>query len=58
MEQVVTTQSSNTPPRSQLRDSELHAVIGGHQKFQHETINGHTYAVGHVNGSTLMVKVS
>ena len=58
MEQVMTTQSSNTPTQSQLRDSELNAVIGGHQKFPHETINGHTYAVGHVNGSTVMVKVS
>jgi len=54
----MTTQSSNTPPQSQLHDSELNAVIGGHQKFQHETINGHTYAVGQVNGSTVMVKVS
>ena len=57
MEQVMTTQSSNTQTQSQLRDGELNAVIGGHQKFQYEKMNGHTYAIGHVNGSTVKVKV-
>jgi len=53
----MTTQSSNTQTQSQLRDSELNAVIGGHQKFQYEKTNGHTYAIGHINGSTVKVKV-
>jgi bacteriocin-like protein len=55
MEKVMTTQSSNT--QTQLSDNELNAVIGGHQKFHYETMNGHTYAIGHINGRTVMVKV-
>jgi bacteriocin-like protein len=55
----MTTQHSNTQPQTQtqLSDTELNAVIGGHQKFHYETMNGHTYAIGHINGSTVMVKV-
>ncbi|CAN7419499.1 bacteriocin [Bradyrhizobium sp. LjRoot220] len=48
------TQSSNT----QLSDNELNAVSGGHQKFHYETMNGSTYAIGHINGRTVMVKVA
>jgi len=55
MEKVMTTHSSTTP--TQLSDNELNAVIGGHQKFHYETMNGSTYAVGHINGRTVMVKV-
>ena len=54
----MSTPSSNTPAQSQLRDSELNAVIGGHQKFSHETMNGHTYAIGHINGRTVAVRVN
>jgi len=54
----MTTQSSNTQAQTiQLGSNELNAVIGGHQKFHYETMNGHTYAIGHVNGTTVMVKV-
>ena len=54
----MTTQSSNkqTQP-AQLSANELNAVIGGHQKFQYETTDGRTYAIGHINGSTVAVRV-
>ena len=52
----MTTQSSNSQTR--LSDHDLDAVIGGHQKFHYETMNGSTYAIGHINGRTVMVKVS
>ena len=48
----MTTQSSNAQAQT-----ELNAVIDGHRKFHYETMNGHTYAIGHVNGSTVKVKV-
>ena len=51
----MTTQSSNTQTR--FGASELNAVIGDHQKFHYETMNGSTYAIGHINGRTVMVKV-
>lgn len=51
----MTTRPSYTP--SELSDDEPNAVVGGDRKFHYQTINGHTYAVGHVNGRTLMVKV-
>jgi bacteriocin-like protein len=49
--------SNNQAQPTQLRDNELNAVIGGHQKFQYETMDGRTYAIGHINGSTLKVRV-
>jgi hypothetical protein len=52
----MTTQASNT--RAQIGDSDLSAVSGGHQKFHYETMNGSTYAIGHINGRTVMVKVA
>ncbi|MDI1261939.1 MAG: bacteriocin [bacterium] len=52
------TQSSITKTNGELNDSELNAVSGGHQKFHYVEMNGSTYAVGHINGSTVMVKVS
>ena len=48
-------QSSNT--QTQVNDSELNAVSGGHQKFHYEEMNGHTYAIGHINGRTVAVRV-
>jgi len=53
----MTTQSSTTQAQTQLSDHELNAVSGGHQKFHYETMNGSTYAIGHINGRTVMVKV-
>lgn len=53
----MTTQSGNTQPQTQFGDNELNAVIGGHRKFEYETTNGSTYAVGHINGRTVKVKV-
>ena len=50
--------SNNTQANGQLNDSKLDAVTGGHQKFHYVEMNGSTYAVGHINGSTVMVKVS
>lgn len=52
----MTTQSSNA--QAQLSDHELNAVSGGHQKFHYETMNGSTYAIGHINGRTVIVKVT
>jgi bacteriocin-like protein len=49
--------SNNQAQPTQLRDNELNAVIGGHQKFQYETMDGRTYAIGRINGSTLKVRV-
>jgi len=51
----MTTQSGTT--KTQLSDNELNAVRGGHLKFHYETMNGSTYAIGHINGRTVMVKV-
>jgi hypothetical protein len=53
----MTTPSSNNQAQTTLRDSELNAVIGGHQKFQYETMEGGTYAIGRINGSTVKVRV-
>ncbi len=54
----MTTQPSNNQSQStRLNDNELSAVIGDHPKFQYETTNGRIYAIGHVNGSTLAVRV-
>ena len=58
MENVMTTPSSNTHPQIQLSDNELNAVIGGHRKFQYEEKNGRTYAIGHINGRTVAVRVN
>jgi bacteriocin-like protein len=55
MEKVMTTQPGNT--RAQLSDNELNAVIGGHRKFHYQEMNGHTYAIGHINGRTVAVRV-
>lgn len=52
------TQSNAIEMNGELNDSELSAVSGGHQKFHYVEMNGSTYAVGHINGSTVMVKVS
>ncbi|MDI1261943.1 MAG: hypothetical protein PS018_01625 [bacterium] len=54
----MTTQSSIQTSTEALSDSELNAVVGGHQKFHYVEMNGSTYAVGHINGSTVMVKVA
>lgn len=53
----MTTQSNITQAQTRLSDNELNAVIGGHRKFYYETMNGSTFAIGHVNGRTVMVKV-
>jgi hypothetical protein len=47
-----------TPPSNAQAQTELNAVIDGHRKFHYETMNGHTYAIGHINGSTVMVRVN
>ena len=54
----MTTQSNIQTSKEALSDSELNAVVGGHKKFHYVEMNGSTYAVGHINGSTVMVKVS
>jgi bacteriocin-like protein len=48
---------NNQTQTIRLSDNELNAVIGGHRKFQYETTNGRTYAIGHINGSTVAVRV-
>lgn len=52
------TQSNTIKQNDELNDGELNAVTGGHKKFHYVEMNGSTYAVGHINGSTVMVKVS
>lgn len=52
------TRSNSQISTEALSDGELNAVVGGHQKFHYVEMNGSTYAVGHINGSTVMVKVS
>ena len=47
-----------TPSSNAQAQTELNAVIDGHRKFHYETMNGHTYAIGRINGSTVMVKVN
>lgn len=55
-------QFDTTPPirsaRGALSDNDLNAVVGGHDKFRYVESNGTTYAVGHVNGQTVRVKVT
>ena len=50
------TRSSNI--QTQPSYSELNAVSGGHQKFHYGTMNGSTYAIGHIDGRTVIVKLS
>ena len=54
--------SDATPPirdaSSALCDNNLSAVVGGHDKFRYVETNGNTYAVGHINGQTVRVKVT
>jgi bacteriocin-like protein len=54
---MTTPSSNNQTQTARLSDNELNAVIGGHQKFHYETMNGRTYAIGHINGSTVAVRV-
>jgi hypothetical protein len=57
-EESMNVPSSNKQAQTtQLCDNELNAVIGGHQKFQYETMDGRTYAIGRINGSTVKVRV-
>jgi hypothetical protein len=51
------TQSIHTSTDA-LSDDELNAVVGGHEKFHYVEMNGNTYAVGHIHGQTVMVKVA
>ena len=53
----MTSPSSKTHAQTQLNDNELNAVIGGHRKFHYEEMKGHTYAIGHINGRTVAVRV-
>ena len=41
-----------------LSDNDLNAVVGGRDKFRYVESNGNIYAVGHINGQTVMVKVT
>ncbi len=56
------TRSDTTSPirnsSGALSDNDLNAVVGGRDKFRYVGLNGNTYAVGHVNGQTVMVKVT
>ena len=56
-----TRSDATTPNRSAsgaLCDNDLNAIVGGHDKFRYVETNGNTYAVGHVNGQTVRVKVA
>ena len=54
----MTTRMNQTIAHAELNDNELDAVIGGkHQGFHYETMNGHTYAIGHIHGQTVIVRV-
>ena len=58
MEKVMNTQSNNTQVHAELSDNDLNAVVGGHEKFHYVEMNGNTYAIGHIHGQTVMVKVT
>src|SRR4051794_34395861 len=58
MKKAMTSQPSKTPVQAELSDSDLNAVVGGQRKFQHVEQNGNTYAVGHVLGQTVRVKLT
>ena len=51
-------QSSNSQVSAELSDNDLNAVVGGHEKFHYVEMNGNTYAIGHIHGQTVMVKVT
>ncbi|MGH6713731.1 MAG: hypothetical protein ACREEK_32860 [Bradyrhizobium sp.] len=54
----MTTKSGNAPVQGELCDRDLGAAVGGHAKFHYVEMNGNTYAIGHVGGRTVMVKVT
>ena len=54
----MTSQPKKTPDQAELGDNELNAVVGGQGKFRHVEQNGNTYAVGHVLGQTVRVKLT
>lgn len=58
MKRAMTSQPSQPPIQAQLSDNELNAVVGGERKFPHIEQNGNTYAVGHVLGQTIKVKLT
>ena len=58
MKRAMTSQPSKPPIQAELSDSELNAVVGGQRKFQHIEQNGNTYAVGHVLGQMVKVKLT
>jgi hypothetical protein len=54
----MTSQPSKIPDQAELSDSDLDAVVGGKGKFRYVEQNGNTYAVGHVLGQTVKVKIT
>jgi hypothetical protein len=55
---MTTATETKAPAAEKLSLDDLDAVAAGHGKFRYVEMNGHTYAVGHVNGQTVMVKVA
>ena len=58
MKRAMTSQPSKSPVQAELSDNDLKAVVGGQGKFRHVEQNGNTYAVGHVLGQTVSVKLT
>ena len=58
MKNVMTNQPSKTPVQAELSDGDLNAVVGGQGKFRYVEQNGNTYAVGHVLGQTVKIKIT
>lgn len=58
MKKAMTSPANKTPAQTELSDSDLNAVVGGQAKFRHVEQNGTTYAVGHVLGQTVRVKLT
>ena len=58
MKRAMTSQPSKTPVQAELTDGDLNAVVGGQGKFRHVEQNGNTYAIGHVLGQTVRVKLT
>ena len=54
----MTSQPSKLPAQAELSDNDLNDVVGGQGKFRHVEQNGNTYAVGHVLGQTVRVKLT
>jgi hypothetical protein len=50
--------TENQAKGDELSLSDLDAAVGGHSNFHYVEMNGNTYAIGHIKGQTVIVKVT